>query len=167
LHLTGFSDFKVSSEILSQVKSDKIFHEILAKDVSPGHNIQVRGVIVRIFDTKFFKVCEVCGKRISEINECLEHGKVAGSRRALLSIVLDDGTETLRAVLFSEQIKKLLNENELEGDEFLKKRQELLGKELIFSGQARKNKIFDSIELFVEDVKEVDIDKLIEMLEKK
>jgi hypothetical protein len=91
---------------------------------------------------------------------------VTGDKRALLSLVLDDGTETMRAVLFSDQIEKVIPKEELEGD-FSKRREELLGKEMIFSGQVRKNQIYDNLEFFVNDWKDINIDNLIEQLEKK
>lgn len=167
LHLTGLSDIKLSNELLTEVKTEKIFHEKKILELKQGENAGVRAVIVQMFEPRFFQVCPACGKGISETNECQEHGKVAGERRALLSLVLDDGTETIRAVLFSEQIDKLMTKEELEGENFLKKRQELLGREMFFSGQARQNKIYDSLELFVSDAAEIDIDKLIERLEKR
>ena len=123
-------------------------------------------MIVQLFEPRFFVVCPACSKKLNELGECEEHGKVAGERRALLSFVLDDGSETIRAVLFSEQIEKVMNKEELEGEAFIKKRLDLLGKEMFFSGQARKSQIYDNLEFFVSDAQEIDIGKLIEKLEK-
>jgi len=166
LHLTGFSDIKISNENLENVKTEKVFQERKILDLKEGERVGIRAFIVQIFDPRFFSVCPACGKKISEIGECQEHGKVTGDKRALLSLVLDDGTETIRVVFFSEQIDKILNKEELEGELFLKKRTELLGKEMFFSGQVRKNRIYDNLEFFVSDTQEIEIDKLIEKLEK-
>ncbi len=170
LHLTGFSDIKLSNEVLETVKTEKILREKKILDLRQGENVQIRAVIVQMFEPRFFTVCPACGKKMGgggEIGECQEHGKVVGEKRALLSLVLDDGTETIRAVLFSEQIEKLISKEELENsDLFIKKREEILGKEMFFLGQVRKNRIYDNLEFFVADIKEVDIDKLIEELEK-
>jgi len=37
---------------------------------------------------------------------------------------------------------------------------------MIFTGQVRRNKIFDNLEFFVSDVRELNVDSLIEQLEK-
>ena len=167
LHLTGFSDIKLSGEKVENIKTERIFHEGKILGLKQGENAAIRSIIVQFFEPRFFHVCPACGKKINEIGECGEHGKVTGEKRALLNLVLDDGTETMRAVLFSEQIVKLIDKDELENPElFSKKREEFLGKEMLFSGQVRKNKIYDNLEFFVQDVREVDIDKLIEELEK-
>ena len=79
---------------------------------------------------------------------------------------MDDGTETIRAVLFHERISDL-GINDLEDTENLnRKKQELLGKEMFFSGSIRMNKFFENPELIVDGVKETNIDELIEKLEK-
>jgi len=133
-----------------------------------NQNIGLRAVIVQIFEPRFFTVCPACNKKVSEVGECEKHGKVVGEKRALLSMVVDDGTETIRGVLFSEQIEKIMTKEEIESSElFLKKRDELLGKEMIISGMARKNKLYDNLEIFVDDLQEVKVDELIAKLEGK
>ena len=167
LHLTGFSDIKLSNEVVGEVKVERAFHEKKIHDLKQGESVAIRAIIVQVFEPRFFSVCPACGKKVSELGECQQHGKVTADKRALLSFVLDDGTQTMRAVLFSEQISKIIDKDELENSElFFKKREELLGKEMFFSGQVRKNKLFENSEFFVQDLKDVDIDKLIEVLEK-
>jgi len=69
----------------------------------------------------------------------------------------------MRAVLFSEQIGKIgLN---LENN-FLEEKEKFLGKEAWFSGQIRQNKLFNTQEIFVDDIEEIDLDKLIAGLER-
>ncbi|MDP3027270.1 MAG: OB-fold nucleic acid binding domain-containing protein [Nanoarchaeota archaeon] len=167
LHLTGFSDIKLSNEIMEKIKTEKILNENNISELKQGENVGVRAFIVQMFEPRFFNVCPACNKKLNELGGCEEHGKVAGERRALLSLVLDDGTETIRAVFFSEQIGKVMDREELEGEVFIKKRIEMLGKEMFFSGQARKSQIYDNLEFFVSDSQEIDIDKLIEKLEKR
>lgn len=171
LHLTGFSDIKKSNEIIENVKTETEFSEKKISELSIGGAFKVRAVIVQLFEPRFFEVCPGCGKKV--INEvegtkCLTHGVVAPVKKAVLSLVLDDGTESLRGVLFSEAIEKFgLNEQDLEPENFLKKREELLGKEAFFSGNIRQNKMFNNTEMLVQEIKELDIDKLIETLESK
>lgn len=169
LHLTGFSDIKLSSEILESVQTERVFHEKRISELKQGQNARIRAIIVQMFEPRFFHVCPVCGKGVGDTGECKEHGKVTGEKRYLVNLVLDDGSEIMRVVLFSEEADKLLGfeTNEAENIErFMKKKNELLGKEMFFSGQVRQNKLFDNLELYVEDTQEVDIDKLIEELEK-
>jgi len=95
------------------------------------------------------------------------HGKVVPLKRALLSVVLDDGEGNIRGVMFSEAIEQLgLKTEDLKGDNFIAKKNELLGKEAFFSGSVRKNKLFNNTEFFVSGIKEVNLDNLIESLEK-
>ena len=59
-----------------------------------------------------------------------------------------------------------LKEEDLKADKFIQKREELLGQEKYFSGTVRQNKLFNNLEFFVSSINELDIDKLIEVLEK-
>ena len=166
LHLTGFSDIKVSAESLENIKTERIFNEKKILEVKQGESVRFRAFIVQMFEPRFFMVCPACGKKVSETGECQEHGKVAPEKRHLVNLVLDDGSSTIRAVLFSEQASQLLGEGIENSEIFLKKRQELLGEELYFSGQVRQNKLFQNLEFYVEETKSINIDKLIEDLEK-
>jgi replication factor A1 len=168
LHLSGFSDIKLSNQKLDKVVEEKIFQENYIKDLNQGKQSKIRAVIVQAFNPRIFYSCPACGKKVSEAGECPEHGKVNGEKKAILNFILDDGTGTIRAVLFSEQIEKIMPKQEVDDIEKLQeKRQELLGKEMLFFGRIRQNKIFDNLEIYVEDIKEVDIDKLIAQLENK
>ena len=166
LHLTGFSDIKLSAEILEGIKTERTCHESFVIDLKQNQNAEIRAIIVQIFNPRFFEVCPACNKKVNESGECAEHGKVTGEKRAILNMVLDDGTETIRAVFFSGQIEKLMTKEDLEFGVFDKKRGDLLGKEMLFSGQIRQNKLFENLELYVQDAKEISIDELIAKLEK-
>ncbi len=166
VHLTGFSDIKNSAEIIEGVKTESVFTEKTICELAVNSNANLRAFIVQVFEPRFFYVCPECGKKASESGECVQHGKILPKKRAILNFVIDDGTESIRAVLFSEQIEKIVQEDKLEGEEFLNKRAELLGKEYVFSGQIRKNKLFENLEIIISDLKEVDLDELIGKLEK-
>jgi len=129
----------------------------------------VRAFIVQLFEPRFFYVCPECKKKLLQENNeftCQEHGKVAPEKRAILNIILDDGTETIRAVLFHENISAL-GINSFENPELLTQEKEnALGKELVFSGNIRMNKFFNNPEFIIDSVKEVDLDELVSKLEK-
>jgi len=85
------------------------------------------------------------------------------SKRALLNVVLDDGSESIRAVMFSDIIEKIglnLQEN------FLVEKQKLLGRESWFSGSVRVNKLFNNPEFFINGIEEINLDEIIAGMEK-
>ena len=170
IHLTGFSEIKKSLETIDNVKMEKSYGEKKLVDAKPGESIKTRAFIVQAFEPRFFEVCPECNKKLLQDvagSRCEQHGKVLPSRRALLNIVLDDGTETMRTVLFSSQLADLgLSQEDLE-KEFLVKRSEMLGRESFFSGNIRQNKLFGNSELIVDSIENIEVEKLIEILEKR
>jgi len=164
IHLNSFSDLKLSSENIENIKTEIILKEKKILEFRGNDNIKTRAFIVQVFEPRFFEVCPECKKRVVN-SECEQHGKVVHEKRVLLNFVLDDGTETIRSVLFNEQLENLGMKTE-DTNSFMDKREELLGKELFFSGNVRKNKLFNNIEFYINSIKEVNIDELIKELEK-
>lgn len=165
IHLSGFSDIKKSEEKIQEVKVTSDYSLKQIDNIKPGEKVKLRAVIANIFEPKFFEVCPECNKKASD-GVCGVHGKIVPKKRALISVVLDDGSDNMKAVFFSEQIKDLgIEDSQLENaEEFSKKKQELLGQESFFNCTVRNNSLFNSIELIVNSVEEIDIDKLIESL---
>ncbi len=171
LHLGSFSELKISSEIFedSKIITAKIANEKKISELAVSDNAKVRAFIVQAFEPKSFSVCPECHKKAVADGEnfvCATHGKIFPEKRYLITIVLDDGTETIRAVLFHENLAKIgLTElNNIE--KLIYQREDLLGKELNFLGSVRTNKIFNEVEFVVEDIQEVDAEKVIEELGK-
>jgi ssDNA-binding replication factor A large subunit len=163
LHLGSFSEIKPSSEEVGNVKTVSQGMEKIIGEVKPGENVKMRAVVVQIFQPKFFEVNKDTGRKVTE------EEKKAGAeieKRALLGIVLDDGSENMRGVMFGDQIKQLgFEQEDLENfDQFMKKKNEILGKEAFFSCNVRTNNLFNTTELIVNGVEEIDIDSLIESL---
>lgn len=162
LHLGSFSEVKKSNKEIENIKSEKIVKEKKIKDFKIGDSILLRAFIVQVFQPKFFEVSKETGKKLTE--EEKTQG-ISADKRALINLVLDDGTETIRAVLFNENIS-LLGLNNLEDKEKLSFQiDDLLGKELLFSGNVRKNNFFNNEEFIVDSVKEINLDELIAQLE--
>jgi len=167
LHLTSFSEIKNSNHNFENVVFEKPMVHKKILEFNANDNVSTRAFVVNVFEPRFFEVCPECKKKVSELGECMEHGKVVPEKRVLLNFVIDDGSDSIRAVIFSEQIEKLISKEDLENPEkFFNKKQELLGKELIISGRVRRNKMFNNNEFIVEGVKEVNIDELIIELQK-
>lgn len=162
IHLSGFSDIKKSDEVIEDVKVVNDFSFKKLSEVSSGERVKLRAVIVSMFEPRFFEVCPECNKKAVD-SVCNTHGKVVPQKRALISAVLDDGHDNMKAVFFSEQIKGLgIGEKELENpDEFIRKREELLGQEYFFNCSVRTNSLFNSTEIIVNGIENIDIDNLI------
>lgn len=169
LHLGNFSEIKVSQEILEEVVTEKVFREKAISDFNKGENASVRAFVVQMFEPRFFYVCPECGKKVNKEGEafiCGTHEKVVPEKRAVVNLVLDDGTNSIRAVLFHEVIKELGLVDLEDAEKLALQKQKLLGKEMVFSGNVRNNAFFNTPEFIVDGIKEADLDKVISELEK-
>jgi len=166
LHLGSFSEIKVSDKKIGSVMLEKPTVHKQIYHFAPNDTVSTRAFIVQLFEPKFFEVCPECRKKVVA-QECADHGKVVPQRRALLSLVLDDGSESIRGTMFSEHIEKILTPEELENAElFSEKKKNYLGKEVIAVGNVRRNNFFNTNDFIITDIKDVLIDELIAELER-
>ena len=166
LHLGSFGDIKVSNVVFDSVQSKPVVQIKTIDKIQPNDNVITRAFIVQLFGPTFYQVCSECNKKVNESNQCEVHGIVSPKRNSILTLILDDGTGNIRAVVFSDQIKKIATEAELENSEaFMGKRKELMGKEIMVSGGVRRNRLTEALEIFANDITDVDLDKLINELE--
>ncbi len=163
LHLGSFSDIKKSNETFDNVISQKRIFETKISDLKKGQTVKIRAFIVQMFEPRFFEACPNCGKKIIN-NECINHGSIIPEKKALLPLVLDDGTENIRAVLFGNDIDKLgISKDDLNNPEiFSRKKNEFLGEEFLFVANVRNNNIFNIMEMTINNIEKIDIDKLID-----
>jgi ssDNA-binding replication factor A large subunit len=165
LHLGGFGDIKLSAVVIDNVQTKPVVQKKTIDKIQMNDQVSSRAFVVQIFGPTFYKVCPECNKKVSETNSCETHGVVLPKRNAILTLIIDDGTGSIRAVLFTEQIKKIASEAELENAEtFALKRNDLLGKEIVIEGSVRKNRLSENLEIFVNELIDVDLDKLLEEL---
>jgi replication factor A1 len=166
LHLSSFAELKLSEEKIENVVEQQITSERNLKDVSPGQNIKTRAVIVHAFEPRYFEVNPETGKKFTEADK---NNGLKPKKRALLNITLDDGTETLRSVLFGDQINKLgLTDEEIFSlEEYQKAKEKILGEEKYFSGQVRINAFSSTPEFSINQVEDIDLAGLIKELESK
>lgn len=166
IHLSSFSEIKVSDKTVENPVLEKPVIKKTIVQFNPSDSVSTRAFIVQMFEPKFFEVCPECRKKVNELGECNEHGKVVPERRCLLSFVIDDGSDSIRGTLFSENLEKFFTKEELEDSEkFAIKKSDLLGKEVLISGSVRRNQMFNRNDFIVDCFKDIDIDKLIEELE--
>lgn len=134
-------------------------------DIKTQGNYQVLAKIVYLFKGKYvFGFCPTCNSRVNEINDeaiCENHGKVSPTYCLVIPCMIDDGTGCMRAVFFRKIAERVCNIpaselKEIEPDKrYELLAQKLLGRELLFTGRVRKNKIFDILEMVVNDFNEV------------
>jgi hypothetical protein len=89
--------------------------------------------------------------------------------KAILNLILDDGTDSMRAVLFEDQILQLgVSKEELYSLEaFHVKKDELIGEEKYFFGNVKQNNFFNNVEFSIEKVESIDPNKLLQEIENK
>ena len=167
LHLGSFSEIKLSGESIEKINTEKQVNEKNIIDFKTPDSVKVRGFIVQSFEPRFFNVCSECKKKVSDDGICATHGSVTPEKRAVMNIVIDDGTESIRGVLFHDKIKKLGLTDLEDMEKLILDRQNLLGKEMHFYGDVRQNSYFNNSELIVDSVREVDLDELMEKFEAK
>jgi len=168
IHLSGFSEFSKSNKIMEEVKSAPSITEVTLEDARQGQTIRARAVVVQVFQPRFYSVCPDCNKKVVKedgVARCAEHGKVEAKERAILNFVIDDGTETMRVVAFSDQINKIVSEEDLQDAEKATKfRDDFLGTEIYLSGRVNRNQLFNNLEVVATDIEKVDIEKLVQEL---
>ncbi len=175
LHLGGLSDISVSNEKIETVQAKESLQEKEIAQLHENDRVMTRAFIVQAFEPRFFFVCPECSGKILQENEkylCSAHGSVVPKSRIIFTMFIDDGTENIRAICFSENITKLfsIEESEIENFKdsgfFIKKRSDILGREFWFSGRARKNKLFGNLEFIISDLREAMPEELLEGLAK-
>ncbi len=117
-------------------------------------NVEILGTIVQAFDPKFFEICPECGKRVKSNGDgfmCEQHNIVTPTYGYVMNLMLDDGSENIRIVLWRNQVQKLLNMSDLDivskkGVSFEEQKTDLLGRIMKFVGRAQKNEMFQRVE---------------------
>lgn len=155
-------------------KSSEIERKVIA-GLKEGETAEIRASVVQLFETSiFYEICPKCESRVvKEGNEfkCSEHGKVEPTKTIVLSGIIDDGTDNIRAVFFRNVALELIGmdiKQALENEDSFFENLNILGKEFVMIGKSRRNKMFNRLEFVVTNVKEVDIaeeaNKIINML---
>jgi ssDNA-binding replication factor A large subunit len=140
---------------------------ISIKDAKEG-DFEIKGSLVQIFNVNpVFQTCPQCRTKVEKTKKgykCPEHGTVEPENNMIISGIVDDGTDSIRTVFFREQAKAITGLepsvfSSMSQDEAMNLiRQNALGNEIIMRGRIQKNKIFDTLEMIVNDVKELNIE---------
>ena len=158
IHLTDKSIFIVNpeGESISEIKNR--FDRKYLSEAKEGEQVEIVGTIVQLFEPRFFELCPDCMKRARQKEEgffCEIHGKVENPRQSyIFNLVVDDGTDNIRVVLYKQQAERMFRKDEQEimsskGDqqklEALKS--EVFGKTVKICGRIQNNQLFDRQEL--------------------
>jgi replication factor A1 len=167
-------DNLINRFLVSKIERSRI------SDLTSG-NFEIKGNVVQVFGSNFlFYKCSVCGGTLKEANgkfACNEHGDADLSQNLVVSCVIDDGTGDIRAAFFREVAESACNISATEMASKDKEmrysfiKEKLLGRELVLSGKVRKNKMFDRLEIIVNECKDLNVleesKRLVEDLESK
>jgi replication factor A1 len=140
--------------------------EAIRKNISElqenSSNVELFGTVVQSFEPRFFEVDPSTGRRIKAedgVFKNQEGKEVQPDYSYVMNVVLDDGTETIRAVFFRDQAEKLVSKSKEEMltyrnniQEFETVKKELLGKQIKITGRVNKNQMFDRLEFMTNDV---------------
>lgn len=178
LHLgkLGHININPEGETIGEVRRTNTFERKSIQDLQGDENsVEIMGTIVQVFDPRFFNVCPECSRRVVESGEnytCAEHNEVTPNLSYVLNLVLDDGTNNIRAVFWKEQSNKLLDKTE--GDfgnfkdnigSFEDVKNDLLGEQFVLKGRVKRNEMFDRLEFSVNFVEKADPEKEIAKVE--
>ncbi|MFX0170172.1 MAG: OB-fold nucleic acid binding domain-containing protein [Candidatus Hodarchaeota archaeon] len=161
-------------------------HQILA-DVTEGNYVTIRGTIVQVFHQKsVYDSCPKCFKKVSVSDSTITCPKCGTIKqlepRLIAKIVVDDGTENIRASLIGSTAEKLFGMSSADAralieqsgneDEPVRSVEEtLLGKEIIVSGRINLNNFSNELEISVNQLSDAEAievaDQLTTALERK
>ncbi len=167
-------DVAVATSASSLQQKPGIVRKKLSELSDADSIVEVLGTVVQVFDIKFFEVCPDCGKRAKPLNNtfsCGQHGEVKPAYSYVMNAVIDDGTETMRLVLFRRMAERLLKKTEqevlsyrLQPDSFQQVKNDLLGNFVKAVVRVNKNDMFDRLELVAQEVYEANPDEEITRL---
>lgn len=139
--------------------------KIVIRDAKAGESVSMLATVVQVFSPKFYPTCPKCGKKVTIAPEgaiCSEHKGVTPVQAMILNFVLDDSTDTLRAVAFKQTAENLcgLSSSEIQeiiakdGPEILQEKIDafLLGRTVQIEGNIKQNVNFDRIEFAISNV---------------
>lgn len=164
IHLNDKSILLINpeGETIADVKKNIYERKYLAQ-AKEGEKVEVLGTIVQIFEPRFFELCPDCMKRARQKEDgffCEIHGKVDSPKISyVFNLVLDDGTDNIRVVLYKQQAEELLNKVEQEivssrndGQKIEALKSEVFGKTIKIDGRIQTNPLFERQEMIAQRV---------------
>ncbi len=166
LHLSVRSQLILDVE--ADVRVSEASKEYTRKNISeigPDDRAQVLATVVQLFIPHFYQTCPECGKKVNPDEQgfsCAEHKTVTPKPAMIFSIVLDDGSDSIRCVAFKELASKFINMTAEDVQAFLETQDELalqdalgkllLGRVIEVQGRVNYNKVFARKEMIADKV---------------
>lgn len=164
LHLNERSQLILNppGENIDVVRQNTAERKEISNLTEKDNNAEILGTIVQIFDPRFFPIDPGTGRKVTE-NEGAYYlnDKVIENPdySYVLNLIVDDGTDNMRAVFFRETMEKLINCNKEKilgykdnPETFEQVKSDLLGTLVKINGRVKKNLFFDRLEIVANDV---------------
>jgi replication factor A1 len=140
--------------------------EVTIEELQPKMRAKIRGTVTQVLRRRpLFDICPECGRSLGAVDHtpyCQDCGKeVTPVHKAVLTLVLDDGTATVRGVFFGSVAERLMGLSTKEIAQRLATKSlpefyrglGLEGRELLLTGVAREDRINpEQLEFMVEKV---------------
>ncbi len=137
-------------------------------------NYEIRAGLLHIFESSpFYEICSKCGGSLKEDENsyiCKKDGSVEPKYAMRMTGIIDDGTGSIRFVMFKESVESILGMNVDQAKDVVLRKGvgELFKKarfgEYVFSGKLKKNHFFDRFEFVVNKIRPVNIEEEITLL---
>jgi hypothetical protein len=150
--------------------ADAVATSQLLSNVTQGNQVTIRGTIVQVFHQRsVYDACPKCSRKVTisdAATTCPKCGQISHSvPRIIAQIIIDDGTENMRARFIGAPAEKLLGMTGAEAkaivqesgkdDEPIRRVEEsLLGREIVVSGRVRLNNYSNELEIAVNSCEE-------------
>ena len=163
IHLNDKSGVVVNPEgvTIGEVKATQQSKPAVRKSISglveTDDHVELMGTVVQVFEPRFFEVDPTTGRRSRPDGEGVFRdaagNQITPDFSYVMNAVLDDGTETIRAVFFRDQAQELVGKSKEEmmqykdaPDQFELVKTELLGHIVKLTGRVKKNEMFERLE---------------------
>jgi len=161
LHLGSSSKIEINppGESIDHIAERTEVNHKHIKDLNENEFVSIVGTVVQIFEPRFYEACPECNKKV-ENGQCKEHGAVTPVTMPVVNIYFDDGTDSIRVVLFRDIALKFLQVSKEEVSklkdpaEFQKVKDNLLGEQLKITGRVNKNEMFGRLEFSATTIEE-------------
>ncbi len=172
IHLGEDAEVEVGPETVTDIPAPEEIKEKTSpksrsdiEDVEENTQAKIYGTVVQVFQRNpVFRVCPKCNKNIkSEDSQvlCDKCGEtVAPEPRAVVNMIVDDGTGNIRVVAFGKQAEELIGKTanevyqELRDEDLsdLYEELDLEGQDIDVSGNVRRDEYYEQLELRTNEV---------------
>ncbi len=142
----------------------------LLSSVTQGNFVTIRGTIVQVFHQRsVYDACPKCSRKVTvdqSVISCPKCGEIPKSvPRIIAQIIIDDGTENMRARFIGvpaerllgmsgAEAKALVEESGVDEEPIRRAEESLLGREIIVKGRIRLNNYSNELEIAVTSIEE-------------